>query len=216
MRHRSGGPCTRVRAAGLLAALALFSLTGVACGGGDKGTRAETPTVPAGMTAADLADLLPTAAEAETALGVPVERYPTQRRVWARRSRGTDTERLVGALVGRYRAASFAGSGYVQLALYDTPADAQAATDGILEGMERDRELQPDAVRSEFDVADLADEGRGFVIDAEADSSFTWALLRLDRILVEIVVLHGTDDDQVEGVSRLARLVRENLSSSSD
>ena len=99
---------------------------------------------------------------------------------------------------------------------YDAPADAQAVTGVILEGMEPDRELEPDAVRSEFDVADLADEGRGFVMDAEADSSFTWALLRLDRILVEIVAFHGTDDDQVEGVSRLARLVRENLSSSAD
>ena len=53
-------------------------------------------------------------------------------------------------------------------------------------------------------------------MDAEADSSFTWALLRLNRILVEIVAFHGTDDDQVGGVSRLARLVRENLSSSAD
>jgi hypothetical protein len=171
------------------------------------------------MTAADLADLLPTAAEAETALGVPVNESDAEEDL-SQAFEGTDTERLVGALVGRYRAASFAGSGYVQLALYDTPADAQAATDVILEGMERDRELQPDAVRSEFDVADLADEGRGFVMDAEADPdpdpSFTWALLRLDRILVEIVVFHGTDDDQVEGVSRLARLVRENLSSSAD
>ena len=204
-----------LRAAGLLAALALVSLTGVACGSGDKGTRAETPTVPAGMTAADLADLLPTAAEAETALGVPVNESDAEEDL-GQTFEGTDTERLVGALVGRYRAASFAGSGYVQLALYGTPVDAQAATGVILEGMERDRELQPDAVRSEFDVADLADEGRGFVMDAEADSSFTWALLRLDRILVEIVAFHGTDDDQVEGVSRLARLVRENLSSSAD
>ena len=215
MRHRSGGRCTRVRAAGLLAALALVSLTGVACGGGDKGTRAETTTVPAGMTAADLADLLPTAAEAETALGVPVNESDAEEDL-GQTFEGTDTEHLVAALVGSYRAASFAGSGYVQLALYGTPVDAQAATGVILEGMERDRELQPDAVRSEFDVADLADEGRGFVMDAEADSSFTWALLRLDRILVEIVAFHGTDDDQVEGVSRLARLVRENLSSSAD
>lgn len=207
VRHRGGGPCTRARAAGLLAALVLFSLTGVACGGADTGTRAETPTVPAGMTAADLADLLPTAAEAETALGVPVNL--TQEEDLSQTFEGTDTERLVGALLGRYRAASFAGGGYVQLALYDTPADAQAALGVILEE-------EPDAVRSEFDVADLADEGRGFVMDAEADSSFTWALLRLDRILVEIVVFHGTDDDQVEGVSRLARLVRENLSSSAD
>jgi len=202
-----------LRAAGLPAALALVSLTGVACGGGDTSTRAETPTVPAGMTAADLSDLLPTAAEAETALGVPVNESDAQEDL-SQTFEHTNTERLVGALVGRYRAA--AGSGYVQLALYDTPADAQAAMGVILEGTERDRELRPDAVRSEFDVADMADESRGFVMDAEADSSFTWALLRLDRILVEIVAFHGTDDDQVEGVSRLARLVRENLSSSVD
>lgn len=167
------------------------------------------------MTAADLADLLPTASEAETALGVPVNEFDTAQDL-GQTFEGTDTGRLLGALVGRYRTASFAGSGYVQLALYDRPADAQAATGVILEGIERDRELEPDAVRSEFDVADLADEGRGFVMDAEADSSFTWALLRLDRILVEIAAFHGTDDDQVEGVSRLARLVRENLSSSAD
>ena len=215
MRHRSGGRCTRARAAGLLAALALVSLTGVGCGGGDKGTRAETPIVPAGMTAADLADLLPTAVEAETALGVPVNKSDAEEDL-GQTFEGTDTERLVGALIGRYRAASFAGSGYVQLALYDTPADAQAVTSVILEGIERDHELQPDAVRSEFDVADLADEGRSFVMDAEADSSFTWALLRLDRMLVEIVAFHGTDDDQVEGIRRLARLIRENLSSSAD
>lgn len=203
--------------AAVLVALAVLAggFAGVGCGGDDKGTRAATPTVPAGMTAADLADLLPTAAEAETALGVPVKESDAEEDL-GQTFEETDTEHLVGALVGRYRAASFAGSGSVQLALYETPADAQAATGVILEGMARDRERQPDAGRSEFDVAELADEGRGFVIDAEADSSFTWALLRLDRIVVEIVVFHGTDDDQVEGVSRLARLVRGNLSSSAD
>jgi len=173
------------------------------------------PTRPASITAADLADLLPTAAEAETALGVPVNEPDAQKDL-SQAFEGTDTEHLVGALVGRYRAESSAGSGYVQLALYDTPADAEAVSGVILGGMRRDRALQPEAVRFEFDVADLADEGRGLVLDAEADSSFTWALLRLDRILVEIVAFHGTDDDQVEGVSRLARLVRENLSSSTD
>ena len=204
-----------LRAAGLLAAFALVSLTGVACGGSDTGTRAERPTVPASMTAADLADLLPSAAEAETALGVPVNEPDTQEDL-SQSFEGTDTEHLVGALVGRYRAASSEGSGYVQLALYETPADAQAVSRAILEGMRRDRALQPDAVRSEFVVADLADEGRGFVLDAETASSSTWALLRLDRILVEIVAFHGTDGDQIEGVGRLARLVGENLSSAAD
>src|SRR3972149_10723590 len=123
--HRNG-VVMLLRAAGLLAALALVSLTGVACGSGDKGPRAETPTVPAGMTAADLADLLPTAAEAETALGVPVNESDAEEDL-GQTFEGTDTEHLVAALVGSYRAASFAGSGYVQLALYGTPVDAQAA-----------------------------------------------------------------------------------------
>src|SRR3972149_6628722 len=102
--HRNG-VVMLLRAAGLLAALALVSLTGVACGGGDTGTRAETPTVPAGMTAADLADLLPTAAEAETALGVPVNE-PDAQEDPSQTFEHTNTERLVGTLVGRDRAAA--------------------------------------------------------------------------------------------------------------
>lgn len=59
-------------------------------------------------------------------------------------------------------------------------------------------------------MADLADAGRGVVLDA--DVSFTWAILRWDTLVVQITTFHEPNTDLIEEVRGLAEEVQANLS----
>jgi len=200
------------RAAALWMALLVVLSIGVSCGGeGTDGPSTEAPSgierlvVPVGMGADQLELLLPSAEEAGVFLGSSIE-VVTEVDL-GQTFEHTDIEQLIGARVSRYQAVGLNGSGSVQLALYESAVGARAAFGVILEESEDAPERAPDLYRSEFRVSDLADEGRGLVIDAEVDSSFTWALLRFDRLLVEIVVFNPAGGDQVDAVIGLAKLV---------
>ena len=68
-------------------------------------------------------------------------------------------------------------------------------------------EEDPGDAGSEFDITDLADAARGYVIDD--DSSFTWAMLRYGNLLAEISAFHEPGDDLVEAVRGLGATIAE-------
>lgn len=186
----------------LLMLVGLFLAAGC---GGDTGTVAVN-TGP--LTAEDLPGLLPDADTAGSVLGVTFDRVD-ERSDLSQAFEHTDIEDLEGAYVGFYRVAGDPdgqsvpiGSSSIQLALYETSDPAAAAMEAVIGEVE----LDPDAVRSEFDVAGLADAGQGFVF-----SGFTWTMLRWDTLLVEIVAFHEPDTDLIEEARGLAEEVKSGL-----
>lgn len=185
----------------------LVALLAAGCGGGNATKSIDTGSLKAG----DLPGLLPDAETVGAVLGVTIDQVE-ERSDLSQSFEHTNVEQLKGAHVGFYRVANEpeghipTGSSTVQLALYETSDSADAA----MEVITGELELDPDSVRSEFDVADLADAGKGVVLDA--DASFTWTMLRWDTLLVQIVAFHEPDTDLTEQVRGLAEDVASNLS----
>lgn len=191
---------------GLLLLCMLVGLLLAAGCGGDTGTEAINTE---SLTAEDLPGLLPDADTAGSLLGVTIDRVD-ERSDLSQAFEHTDIEDLEGAYVGFYRVAGDPdgqnvpiGSSSIQLALYETSDSAAAAMEVVIGEVE----LDPDAVRSEFDVAGLADAGQGFVF-----SGFTWTMLRWDSLLAEVAVAHPPDTDLSEEARSLAEEVKANLS----
>lgn len=126
-----------------------------------------------------------------------------------------------GGYVGFYRVLNdfsvpTTGSSQVSLALYETSDAADAAMKVITD------EFAGSGVEAtEFDVADLADAGQGFVFDQAPEQlpifdNFTWAILRWDSLLAEIVAFHDPGDDLIEEIRALTESVKSNLSTIQD
>lgn len=191
---------------GLLLLCMLVGLLLAAGCGGDTGAESINTEL---LTEEDLPGLLPDADTAGSLLGVTIDQID-ERSDLGPAFEHTDIEDLEGAYVGSYRVAGDpdgqnvpTGSSSIQLALYETSDSAAAAMEVVVGEVE----LDPDAVRSEFDVAGLADAGQGFVF-----SGFTWTMLRWDSLLAEVAVFHPPDTDLSEEARSLAEEVKANLS----
>ena len=150
------------------------------------------------LSIGDLPGLLPDAAIAGELLGVTIDTVDETPDL-SQTFEHTDTGDLLGAYTAFYRTASGLTGG-ISLALYETAEDAEAAMSVILEE-------DPGDAGSEFDITDLADAARGYVIDD--DSSFTWAMLRYGNLLAEIGAFHEPGDDLVEAVRGLGATIAE-------
>lgn len=174
------------------------------------------------VTSEDLAGLLPDVDTVSSALGVGIAIDQVEERSELSPAfELADIEQPEGAYVGSYRVLNdfsvpTTGSSQVSLALYETPDAADAAME-VITG-----EFGGSGVgATEFDVADLADAGQGFVFDQAPEQlpifdNFTWAILRWDSLLAEIVAFNDPGDDLIEEVRALAESVKSNLSAIQD
>jgi hypothetical protein len=179
----------------------VFSLFSSGCSAGAITT--ETIRIPESLDAAGLGALLPTQGSMETLLGVKLESETMEGFSLASDTDMENVPGYFGSYTRIYRSDDITGSGYVALALFGSAVQAEATVPD---------DIGSDPARSQqFDLGAPWDKSRGWVV--VSDSSFTFAEMLLDRLVVQLAVFHDPDDEMVDEVRSIAGLVADALAS---
>jgi hypothetical protein len=184
------------------AALALGVMAAAGCGATDAYEPAAVNTD--ALDGPGLTRLLPSEPAMESLLGLPLD-VTTE---------ATDDSRRIAYYRPTSRAAGAPeAGGYVSLALYATEHAAVKALKGNLNYKEHRKVETDKGVLEVFSLTDLADAGNGLVYREGGDppGHHTIGIARIGRIVLEVVLFHGTGEDRIAAIREVVQRLRGRL-----